>query len=94
MKCLENAFTVYLNYNSFSRVSFLISDNFCHGKPNGNYEDPDTCYGFISCSNGIAYKMACPAGLRYNKKKDQCDWPSNVPCSKPFNLFFLSLFFI
>ncbi|KAM7434295.1 hypothetical protein ABFA07_015575 [Porites harrisoni] len=59
---------------------FVTCDNFCDGKRNGNYEDPDTCYGFISCSTGIAYKMACPAGLRYNAKKDQCDWPKNVPC--------------
>ena len=66
-----------------------MSDNFCDGKRNGNYEDPDTCYGFISCSNEIAYKMACPAGLRYNAKKDQCDWPKNVPCCKSFNLFLL-----
>ena len=55
---------------------------FCRGKPNGNYRDPDTCYGYIACSNGITYKMPCPAGLMYNAKKDQCDYPKNVHCRK------------
>ncbi|KAM7425069.1 hypothetical protein ABFA07_023461 [Porites harrisoni] len=54
--------------------------NFCHGKPNGNYRDLYTCYGYIACSNKIAYKMRCPTGLMYNVEKDQCDYPENVEC--------------
>lgn len=53
---------------------------FCDGKANGNYQDPDNCYGFIACSNQIVYKMNCSDGLKYNKKTDQCDWPQNVQC--------------
>ena len=61
----------------------LLLDNFCDGKPNGDYKDPDTCHGFISCSNGIPYKMPCPANLCFNERKDQCDYCKNVPCGKP-----------
>ncbi|KAL9966350.1 hypothetical protein ACROYT_G024405 [Oculina patagonica] len=56
--------------------------SFCFGLPNGNYKDPNNCYGFISCSNGLTYKMDCPAGLRYNYTINQCDWPANVPCDQ------------
>mmetsp|Transcript_25255 Transcript_25255/g.41092 ORF Transcript_25255/g.41092 Transcript_25255/m.41092 type:complete len:303 (+) Transcript_25255:102-1010(+) len=58
----------------------VACDNFCDGKPNGDYRDPDTCHGFISCSNGIPYKMPCPAQLCFNERKDQCDYCKNVPC--------------
>ena len=57
-------------------------DGFCDGKLDGNYKDPDTCYGYIACSNEIAYKMPCPTGLMYNEEKDQCDYPGNVDCGK------------
>ena len=56
---------------------FLV---FCQGKADGNYKDPNNCYGYIACSNGITYLMPCPAGLKYNEQTDQCDWPGNVTC--------------
>ena len=58
-------------------LSFLVS---CQGKADGNYKDPNNCYGYISCSNGITYHMPCPAELKYNKQTDRCDWPDNVTC--------------
>ena len=62
---------------------FFSEDGFCAGKANGNYPDPDSCYGFISCSNQIAYKMNCnPPSLKYNETTDQCDWPQNVQCGQ------------
>lgn len=67
----------------------LLLDNFCDGKPNGDYKDPDTCHGFISCSNGIPYKMPCPSELCFNEKKDQCDNCKYVPCGKPLFLFII-----
>ncbi|XP_058943143.2 probable endochitinase [Pocillopora verrucosa] len=54
---------------------------YCDGKADGNYRDPDNCYGYIACSNQIVYKMSCSSGLKYNEKLDQCDWPENVQCS-------------
>lgn len=67
---------VFLNFLCSAAISF------CSGLPDGNYKDPNNCYGFISCSNGLTYKMDCPAGLRYNYTIDQCDWPVNVPCDQ------------
>ncbi|KAJ7365191.1 chitin binding, partial [Desmophyllum pertusum] len=52
----------------------------CQGQANENYKDPNNCYGFITCSNGLAYHMDCPAGLKYNEQTDQCDLPQNVTC--------------
>ncbi|KAJ7365193.1 hypothetical protein OS493_007844 [Desmophyllum pertusum] len=54
---------------------------FCEDKADGNYKDPDNCYGFITCANQITYFRSCPEGLMYNEKTDQCDYPENVQCS-------------
>lgn len=51
----------------------------CAGRPNGNYPDPNNCYGYIACSNGHAYRMPCPAGLVWNDATKRCDWKRNVP---------------
>ena len=76
-------------------VCFVLSgDGFCDDKANGNYRDPDNCYGFISCSNKIAYKMNCPANLKYNETTDQCDWPQNVQCSPGTVRLFACLFVV
>ncbi|XP_022786108.1 coadhesin-like [Stylophora pistillata] len=64
---------------SFSQPGY--GAGFCDNKVNGNYRDPDNCYGYIACSNQISYKMSCSAGLKYNETLDQCDWPQNVQCS-------------
>ena len=62
---------------------FFSGTGFCAGKANGNYRDPDNCHGFIQCSNQIAYKQNCnPLWLKYNERKDQCDWPQNVQCGQ------------
>lgn len=31
--------------------------DFCANKSNGNYANPAECKSYISCSNGMAYKM-------------------------------------
>ncbi|XP_069115565.1 discoidin, CUB and LCCL domain-containing protein 2-like [Argopecten irradians] len=52
----------------------------CAGKANGDYQGCDTkkkfCEmdTFVTCSNGILYKMPCPAGLVWNNAKKMCDW--------------------
>ena len=53
---------------------------FCDGKADGNYRDPDNCYGYISCTNQITVPMDCPGNLKYNEPKDKCDYPENVDC--------------
>ena len=66
-------------------------DDFCKGKKSGNYADPSRCDGFISCSNGITYKMDCPAHLWYNVKTDQCDYPANVQCKRKLIFHFFAI---
>lgn len=54
---------------------------FCDNKIDGNYVHPHRCDQFISCvAQRIVYVRNCPAGLYYNNKLDQCDWPTNVNC--------------
>ena len=65
--------------NSFLLLACFIL-GFCKDRDDGNYRDPDNCFGFITCSNYMTYKRHCPAGLKYNQAKDWCDWPKNVLC--------------
>ena len=74
--------TVQTGMRQFLNI-FFSGTGFCAGKANGNYRDPDNCHGFIQCSNQIAYKQNCnPLWLKYNERKDQCDWPQNVQCGQ------------
>ncbi|KAK2548806.1 Chitin-binding domain protein cbd-1 [Acropora cervicornis] len=59
-----------------------VKGRFCDGKRDGDYTNPSNCYGFIACSGGIAYDMPCPAGLKFDEKKDACDY--NAPCYQEF----------
>ncbi|XP_031563083.1 uncharacterized protein LOC116298694 [Actinia tenebrosa] len=63
-------------------VAFTPPRNFCTGKVDGDYPNPNDCYGFITCSNGSKYEKYCPALLMWNDVKKQCDWPSKAspPC--------------
>ncbi|XP_032218734.1 chondroitin proteoglycan 2 isoform X2 [Nematostella vectensis] len=57
---------------------------FCEEKKNGDYADPSNCNGFITCSNGYAYKRDCPFNLKFDTKKLECEWPNKVNCkSRP-----------
>ena len=85
----------YIDFCQIVTINYFISlssddcfpgTGFCDGKANGNYQDPDNCYGFIACSNQIVYKMNCSVGLKYNKNTDSCDWPQNVQCPGRDNL--------
>ena len=71
-----------LSYFILTEIFCSDTGRFCDARPNGDYSDPDTCYGFIACSNGIPYKMPCPAGLMFNEKEDKCENPENVQCRK------------
>ena len=75
-------FTVH--FDSFDKLIFSDAgeSGFCDDKSNGNYRDPETCYGYIACVNGITYQMPCPDSLMYNEERDICDYPENVDCGK------------
>ena len=68
------------HFLKFVLLWFAFLLGFCQGKADGNYKDPNNCYGYIACGDGIMYHMPCPAGLKYNEETDRCDWPRNVAC--------------
>jgi len=44
------------------------------------FPKPGHCNQFISCSNGKAYTMYCPADLYYNPATKRCDYQWEVQC--------------
>ncbi|CAG8836204.1 21459_t:CDS:1, partial [Gigaspora margarita] len=42
--------------------------------PNGLYANPDSCFSYIQCSNGIPYVMPCPDSLLWSSKKLRSDY--------------------
>ena len=77
-KTINRTLSVYL----FQILSLgtCLDEAFCNGKQDGNYKDPDTCFGFIACSGGNINKMPCTGGLMFNKEKNICDYPENTEC--------------
>ena len=82
----QNILKTVLMYQLISLVAWPWV-NICHGKPDGHYKDPDNCYGYIACVNGIAQKFHCPYFLRFNPKTKQCDYPEFVACGKHLALY-------
>ncbi len=41
--------------------------SYCINTPDGNYQDPKNCTGFIKCDDGIGYCLQCPVGLQWNQ---------------------------
>ena len=62
--------------SGFDEVFWTPAD--CPRLLDGNYRLSACNHRFLSCSNGLAYLMDCPAGLLYNAAFDQCDWPRNI----------------
>lgn len=52
----------------------------CEQIINGNTSNPRDCATFYMCSNGMPYKMKCPANLFFNSKTNDCDYYYNVNC--------------
>ncbi|GMR32056.1 hypothetical protein PMAYCL1PPCAC_02252, partial [Pristionchus mayeri] len=59
-------------------IPAVTAENFCSGKPDGFYSDPCESF-YYSCSNGFAYKMACPSGLFYDTLSKMCDAKEKIP---------------
>nr|XP_047141327.1 uncharacterized protein LOC124816257 [Hydra vulgaris] len=47
-------------YSSCRDAGETNFNNFCIGKPDGQYRNPWNCHSFISCSNGVSHNMSCP----------------------------------
>ncbi|KAJ7358919.1 hypothetical protein OS493_020760 [Desmophyllum pertusum] len=55
-------------------------DNFCTGKFDGFYDDPNNCTMFYQCLNGRATKRQCLKGMVFNALLKTCDTPQDFPC--------------
>ena len=69
-----------LFYFHLGSVGTCIDEGFCNGRDDGNYRNPDTCFGYIACSGGIAHEIPCADGLVFNEDKNVCDYPENTEC--------------
>lgn len=68
------------------------SDSVCYGKcplpdPENKtvYLPADDCAKFCKCSNGVPQPMKCPKGLRFDRKRQVCNWPWAVVCEDAIN---------
>uniref|UniRef100_A0A8C2ELG1 chitinase n=1 Tax=Cyprinus carpio TaxID=7962 RepID=A0A8C2ELG1_CYPCA len=50
---------------------------FCVGKPDKIYVNPDDPTTFIQCSNGRTFVQSCPTKTVFNPDCLCCDWPKN-----------------
>ena len=59
--------------------------DFCQGKADGYYANPDNCAGYTVCfHDGQSQQvMTCPDGLLWNADGQYCDWADNVTCPVP-----------
>uniref|UniRef100_K1RC35 Chitotriosidase-1 n=1 Tax=Magallana gigas TaxID=29159 RepID=K1RC35_MAGGI len=64
-------------YWSFFRTD--LSQDFCTGRANGLYPDPDNCQGFIDCVREISFKGLCSPGMAFDTARHMCDYIQNVP---------------
>ena len=67
-------------------VDFMIIDARCEHPVEGIYHStefahPTNCAAFYICHGVRAYKYNCPAGLHFNAKTEQCDYPHKVRCT-------------
>ena len=60
-----------------------MDEGFCSEKGDGNFKDPDTCFGYITCTKGKIHRTQCPKGLMYNEEDDKCDLKENTRCDIP-----------
>lgn len=56
-----------------------IPKDFCVGRRDGNYQNPDDCGTYYTCINEATYKFECPVSLVYYERIDQCDYLEFVP---------------
>uniref|UniRef100_A0A8D0GUL5 Acidic mammalian chitinase n=1 Tax=Sphenodon punctatus TaxID=8508 RepID=A0A8D0GUL5_SPHPU len=50
---------------------------FCAGKADGTYVNPEDTNKFYICAGGMTYPLSCPAGLVFDESCKCCNWPSN-----------------
>jgi hypothetical protein len=77
--------------NGFQCPRADIVNTGCKGPKDCLYPNPNNCNSFIQCvpqpdGSGKPQLMPCPADLKWNDNKKQCDWPQDSTCgNKPIN---------
>ena len=74
-----NEENIYYLFHFFSVFNTDLSQEFCTGKANGLYPDPDNCQGFIDCVREISFKGLCSPGMAFDTTRHMCDYIQNVP---------------
>ncbi|XP_078575405.1 putative chitinase 10 [Branchiostoma floridae x Branchiostoma japonicum] len=55
--------------------------DFCAGRQNGFYADPEHCGMYYNCDRGVTYHEECWEDTLWNPELGDCDWEENVKCS-------------
>lgn len=86
---IQAPFTPYGNLQETTKASppkiiyLTVSSNrseFCVGRGDAMYRDPQACSGIIQCHGGEMFQHnGCPSGLVFNERKQQCDYKNQVP---------------
>lgn len=66
--------------SNFDFHSLPVEDDFCNGKFDGFYDDPNDCTVFYQCLKGKASKRHCLRGMVFNALLKTCDTPQDFPC--------------
>lgn len=53
----------------------------CPDNNDGFYRSSTSCSVYFHCTNGLAWKEECPAGLYFDEIAKLCDWPDQVQCN-------------
>uniref|UniRef100_A0A7M6DNN2 Chitin-binding type-2 domain-containing protein n=1 Tax=Clytia hemisphaerica TaxID=252671 RepID=A0A7M6DNN2_9CNID len=77
--------TIYVSGNNCTAAKNINEDNFCTGRPEGNYRNPWDCHTYYVCHSGQRiHKQVCNiiVTLNYDPKYDTCEYPAQMPCKQ------------
>ncbi|XP_057294399.1 uncharacterized protein LOC130622959 isoform X2 [Hydractinia symbiolongicarpus] len=63
-------------------ISSITLDNFCKGRPNGNWRNPWNCHDYITCHAKRSFDRPCSVltTLNYDPTIDMCQYPYIYKC--------------
>ena len=75
-------FLFFLNNSDGYKLSPLNADVECPPWTGEIFflPDPADCGKYYVCDASGPVPMSCPAGLWWNKQKNECDWPHETTC--------------
>ena len=83
---------IFFNFSLAYKVSLLKADVECPPWTGEIFflPDPADCGKYYVCDASGPVHMNCPAGLWWNKLKNECDWPYNTDCGCKFDQLFIN----